>query len=636
MKPDMLAEMQLGKLSRQGEFVPRARDAEGEDDRVRELSFASEEPYERWWGVEILDHSPGAGDLSRLNNAGPLLLYHDTRMPVGVIEKAWLDKESRRSRALVRFGRGAAASDALRDVDDGILSHVSFAYWPLKMRLQEEEKDKPPVYLVTKWQALEISLVTVAADDTVGVGRAAEDDIQITVPIERRGQMKDPQNTETKAAPTAPVPVQVDVKAEREAGAKIEQARTKGILAHCEVAKEVFTNARDLADTFISDGRSPQEYAESLRTLGTRKQSTGSPATLDLSAGERQRYDLLRAIRAYSSPKDQRAWDAAAFERECSDAVERRVGRSPSTFFVPNEVLGRTLSAGAADNGAKLVGTDHRGQDFVDVLRNRMLCTAMGAQIISGLEGNVSIPALTVGATGSWVAEGNAASETTQTIVQILLQPKTVTAWSEITDTLSKQSSPDAGDMVMRDLAAALAVSLDAAGLHGTAANNQPRGIAATSGIGSVPIGATGGAPTWSHIVKLEEEVAIDNADIGAVGYMTNPKVRRKLKETPVVASTDSRMVWTPSDSLPLNGYRCGVTNQVRSDLTKSSGTNLSAIFFGNWADLVFGIWGALDILVDPYSQSTTRKIRLVAGLTCDVAVRRAVSFAAVLDAATA
>jgi hypothetical protein len=88
-----------------------------------------------------------------------------------------------------------------------------------------------------------------------------------------------------------------------------------------------------------------------------------------------------------------------------------------------------------------------------------------------------------------------------------------------------------------------------------------------------------------------------------------------------------------------VNGYPFHVTNQVSSTLTKGSGTGVgvcSAIFFGNWADLIIGMWGGLDILVDPYTGGTAGTVRVIALQDVDVAVRHAESFAAMLDALTA
>ena len=160
--------------------------------------------------------------------------------------------------------------------------------------------------------------------------------------------------------------------------------------------------------------------------------------------------------------------------------------------------------------------------------------------------------------------------------------------------------------------------------------------MAATSGIGSVVGGTNGAVPTWAHITQLEREVAIDNADVGSLAYLTNPKVRYKLKNTLFTATYGDRFLWGESPTQPLNGYRAEVTNQVSSALTKGSASGTcSAIFFGNWADLIIGFWSGLDILVDPYSLSTTGSHRIVAFQDVDVAVRHAESFAAMLDVLT-
>ena len=135
--------------------------------------------------------------------------------------------------------------------------------------------------------------------------------------------------------------------------------------------------------------------------------------------------------------------------------------------------------------------------------------------------------------------------------------------------------------------------------------------------------------------IAPEREGAVDNADRGALAYMTNPKVRCKLKTTRKFGTDNEGTVWTDDPRTPLNGYRAFVTNQVASNLTKGTGTNLSAIFFGNWNDLIIGQWGTLDILVDPYTGGTTGTVRVIAFQDVDVAVRHAESFAAVLDADT-
>jgi HK97 family phage major capsid protein len=189
------------------------------------------------------------------------------------------------------------------------------------------------------------------------------------------------------------------------------------------------------------------------------------------------------------------------------------------------------------------------------------------------------------------------------------------------------------------DLSTVLSLALDAAAIAGTGADNQPTGILNTDGIGDVACGdPDGAAPTWADIVALETEVAVDNADVGALAYLTNAKARGKLKTTEKAANT-AQFVWENGIEAGfglLNGYRAAASNQVPSNLTKGGGTALSAIIFGNWNDLVMGLWGTIDILVDPYSGSTSGTVRVVALQDADIGVRHAESFAAAQDVVTA
>lgn len=370
------------------------------------------------------------------------------------------------------------------------------------------------------------------------------------------------------------------------------------------------------------------------------------PASADIgmSAREVQRYSLVRVIRATAAAMrgDHRAMDEAGLEMEASRAVAQQLGREPQGFFVPYDWQRanpqgeqRDLNVGAPTAGGNLVSTDLLAQSFIEMLRNRMLVRQAGATVLSGLVGDIAIPRQTGGATAYWVAESGAPTESQQTVDQVAMSPKTVGAFTDISRKLLLQSSVDVEQFVRGDLSSTLGMALDLASLHGTGQNNQPTGIALVDGIGSVAGGDNGLAPAWSHIINLETEVAVDNADVGRLAYMTNAKVRGKLKQTAKVSSSDSVMLWGEG-STPLNGYGAWVTNQVASNLTKGSANGVcSAIFFGNWADLVIGLWGGLDILVDPYTGGTSGTVRVITLQDADIAVRHAQSFAAMLDALT-
>ena len=214
------------------------------------------------------------------------------------------------------------------------------------------------------------------------------------------------------------------------------------------------------------------------------------------------------------------------------------------------------------------------------------------------------------------------------------MTPKTVGAFTDMSRRLLMQSSIDVENFTRTDLATVLALAIDLASLHGSGSSNQPTGVAATSGIGSVAGGTNGLAPAWSHLVSLETEVSIDNADVNRLAYVTNAKVRGKLKQVEKASNT-GLFLWADG-AQPINGYPAYISNQVSSTLTKGSSSGVcSAIFFGNWADLIIGLWGGLDILVDPYTGSTAGTVRVVALQDVDIAVRHPESFAAMLDALT-
>lgn len=152
------------------------------NDRRFIISFSSEDPYQRWWGVEILSHADGAVDLTRLNEIGVVLFNHDRDYVAGKIIRAWI--ENGRGCAEIEFDTDKDAEVIFQKVSSGTLKGVSVGY-----RVDTWEEVAPgakssdgrfdgPCDIATKWMPLEVSIVSVPADATVGVGRELEDDAQ--------------------------------------------------------------------------------------------------------------------------------------------------------------------------------------------------------------------------------------------------------------------------------------------------------------------------------------------------------------------------------------------------------------------------------------------------------------------------
>lgn len=598
------------------------REAINEESRTVELAFSSETPYERWWGIEILSHEEKSIRLDRLKDGGPFLMDHDSRDHIGVVESVQIGTD-RVGRAVVRFGKSARAEEVFQDVKDGIRRSVSVGYMIHKAVLTEESRDQE-TYTVTDWEPYEISLVSVPADATVGVGRSADAPNPI-IEIKNSPMEKSMDKVETKP--------EVDVKVIEERGAKGAMSTVNEILAIGTQYK-----CADLAAQAIQDGKSVKEFTSIV--LERMANKPVDSATIGMTKKEAGNFSFLRALNALANPADRKAQEAAKFEREASDAFAQKHGKSAQGFFVPIEVQARDLNVTTATAGGNTVATDLLSGSFIDLLRNKILVQRMGAQMLTGLTGQIAIPRQTGGATAYWVAESGAPTESQQAFDQVAMSPKTLGAFTDISRKLLLQSSMDVESFVRNDLSRVVALAIDLAAISGTGADNQPRGILNTSGIGSVVGGTDGLAPTWAHIVELWSDIATANADFGSMGIMTNAKVIGKLMTTLKSSGVSGYIVENFPDAQGLTsigGMRGGVSNQVPANLTKGSSSGVaSAIIAGNWNDLIIGQWGSLDLMVDPYTGSTSGTVRVVALQDVDIAVRHAESFSAMKDALTA
>ena len=175
MTPDQLAtrinEILAGQPLRRSATVVRSGiDLEA---RTVELAFSSEtDCVERWFGIEVLGHAQGEVNLARLTNGAPVLWDHNKRDQRGVVVSARIDADGI-GRAVVRFSRSPAGEQLFQDIADGIVAKVSVGYSVEGLQLVEERGDVP-VYRITAWTPFEISMVSIPADDTVGVGRGGE------------------------------------------------------------------------------------------------------------------------------------------------------------------------------------------------------------------------------------------------------------------------------------------------------------------------------------------------------------------------------------------------------------------------------------------------------------------------------
>ena len=592
------------------------RESVQDADRRVSLAFSSEAEVERGFGVEVLDHSPGSIDSTFIGSGrAPLLVDHDPADQVGVVEMVSLGSD-RVARAVVRFGKSKRAEEIWQDVKDGIRGNVSVGYVINEM-VSDGKRDGREVYRATSWSPLEISIVSIPADTSVGVGRS----------------MAETPNPEVIShSPKVQIMSEVNNEAVRDDGMKAERSRVSSIM---DLAAR--HNQRDLGESAVREGATIEQFRGALLDKVAQK-----PLNVDVEIGlsdrEARSFSFVKAIRALSNPQDRRAQEDARFEFEVSESAAKKEGRDSRGITVPVDVLKRDLTTSIATGTSKagnLVATDLLAGSFIDVLRNKMVLNTLGATFLTGLQGNVAIPRKSSSATSYWVGENSAPTEGNLTFDQVTMSPKTLAAYVDYSRRLMLQSSLDVETMVRNDLAASIAIAMDAAAIAGSG-SNRPTGILNTSGIGSVTLATNGGAPTWAMVTNLVKEVEIDNALTGAAAFLTNGQVKAKLSNTPKQTSGVEGNFLLGPDVNSIYGYPLVVSQQIPGNLSKGSGSNLSAMIFGVWSDLLIGQWSGIDLMADPYTGSNAGTVRIVAFHDCDFAVRHVESFAECNEIVTA
>ena len=591
-------QIKTGDLQR---FFQLDRAALDQENRTVRLSFSSEEPVERWFGSEVLSHSPESVRMDRLNGGAPLLWNHDTSDQIGRVESASI--ENGRGYAVVRFSKSARAEELYQDVVDGITSNVSVGY---RIHEMEQEGDKE-VYRATDWQPHEISLVSVPADASVGIGRSVGDHQTRVLTqniIEEETQMSDE--------------IKIDVQSVKDEARDAALAEERGRISTINDMAKDAPYLRELADKALSEGQPLDVFQrsalEATKQELKRKPSNdliNSPLTVDMSEKEQRNFSIVKAVQA-SATGD---WSKAGLEREVSNAIAARVGDSNGGFYLPTDMAWgskRDLTVGTNNQGGFLVGTDHMASSFIDALRANMVTMQAGGRMMTNLQGNVAIPKLATGTTNiGFVAEGAAPTEGQPVFAQVALSGKAIAGYVQITRNLLVQSDPSVEAMIQDDITQGIAVALDAAALAGTGSSNQPTGILATTGIGSVSFSSSG-APTFAEIVGVETAIVTDNAQADGMVMVTTPAMAGALKTTIKGGSGSGRFI--TEDGLA-NGYPVLATSSMTAN----------TVLLGDFSQLIVAQFGAIEVITD--RDATTGIMNLGVHLLADIGVRRAESF---------
>ena len=579
----------------EGETLKRSLSTEfrsDSEDRTLEFPFASEAPVERYYGMEVLSMDAKSMDLTRLNDGAPLLYQHDADKIVGVVQKAYI--KNKRAYARVKLANNELGREMQELIKDGIIRNVSFGYKINSM--EADESTSPVTYRATSFQPFEISLVTVPADNSVGIGRSFSHNENVDTASAVHSQ---PNGVTT-------VDQNLNVEAIRAEAAQAKAKEMADMIALGQRTKNI-----EMAQEFIANSRSLDELRSALlEKMGVEEKPLNpKDAEIGMSDKEKRDFSFIRAINALAHPNSQEAQRAAAFEMEVSRAAQQKSGKEARGILIPADVLGygrRDLTVGSASGGGDLVATDLMSDSFIDLLRKALVLQTAGATVMTGLQGMVALPRQSGGATVYHVAESGSITEGQLTVDQVTMQPRTIGALTDYSRRLLLQSSIDIENLVRRDLAQQIAIEVENQAINGIGAASYPLGFLNVTGINT-----ESGYTTFLDYVNAEAALSTDNALLGSLGYMMNSALRGTLKTTEKSATgTNANFIYEADNTI--NGYPAYVSNSM---------PNNTAVF-ANFSDILIGFWSGLDIMVDPYTGSASGTVRVVAMQDYDVAIR--------------
>ena len=631
------------------------------DEGKIDISVSSETPYKRWWYYEILGHQKEEVDLNRMNNGAMSLYNHKRDDYLGIIEKAWL--ENNKLYNTIRFGTHQRAEEIVKSINEGIMRNVSIGYRVDELVLLKKADDDLNTYKATKWTPFESSFVTVPADETVGVGRQYYDMGAVSSkklaenlpqhqnknqPLNCRGHNWEELNQEKNAVSTTVENfISRDKSMDGENNTAVlkvnendvrqqERERVGGIHALIQKYGHAEIGQRAIDDELsIVEARSL--YLDKVKDAQQPVAKTLNP--VDMSNKDSKKYSFLKAIGVATGKLKA---DQAGLEVEVSDHLQetRMGGKPPEGIYVDTARLASyrapydTQTPAAAGN---LISTDLMADRFIEALYNQSAFLSAGVTYMRDLTGNVEIPRESTYTSGYWVGESQTIPEDEGTFDKITMSPKKLACRTRVTYEMIHQSSIDLERLMRARLIRGLALELDRTIGFGSGIGSEPLGIISHPEVLSIVLGANGGALDWAAVVNMQAEVDDANAMMGGeFCYIGNSRTRSKLMQTLDHGTGNGKWIWQDTDrgrgEGRIAGYPAKKSNQIPNNLIKGTANDLTALFFGDFSNVLLGIWAALDVMVDPYSQSDNAIIKLIAKQLADLQLTRGSYFCVATD----
>lgn len=547
------------------------------DNRTVSLAFSSENPVVRTIGGqeynEILLHNPENVNLERLQNKAALLFNHDFDNHIGVIESASIDSDHI-GRALVRFSSVGIGAEKFEMVREGTLSKVSVGYSILDYRIEGGN------LLITQWEPYEISMVSVPADDFVGVGRSLEQDEQ---EAEETLNESEPDQTATESTDvgTEPITETVQEAEEVERAPEPEEVPESDSINNTEQS-DSNTDSNSETEQEVQPEEEPKDEFEEetriaelkaiSRTFNINAEITNSAISTGLSidAFKRQVMNKQTIIKE----DKQMEFSLNSLIRGMLDGEVKADGKRGVVIKNTDFVRAGVNTTNAKD----VIHTDVLYGSFIDVLRAESVLKNFPVQMYTGLTSEIALPKLSGDFTSAFgfISENGVSPEVDANFESVLMKPKTFTGSVPLSRSVVK-SCPQIEQIVTQAIVAGSAERLETLIMQGI--------VAAAQAAGKVQ---TVDAYDYATIVAAQGELGDEGVPYGSIAAVMSPSIRATLRNT--LRGTNTAAVYIFDD-----GDLCGVPAYESKVLAGQD-----FVILGDFSKVAIAQWGdALELDLD-------------------------------------
>jgi HK97 family phage major capsid protein len=254
---------------------------------------------------------------------------------------------------------------------------------------------------------------------------------------------------------------------------------------------------------------------------------------------------------------------------------------------------------------------------YADAMREASVFDKVGANILTGLSANTTIP-VTGASTVEWEGEVAAANDGGTNFGKVELTPTRLAAYVNISKQLLLQNGAGAEQAIIRDLGRAVGQKMDAAIFSTANVAGAPASLGTlTTGSITEQTPYVLNSSIYTDLVQAEKALAEAGGLEGNLSYVCSPALMADIKQAAQVAGVSA-------------GFQGGIVNGYKTFFTNGctkNGTTSADFFFGDFSKLYVGMFGGLDIMVDPYSEAKNGQTQLVLNQYMDWGVSNGAGF---------